>query len=365
MNARMLAVLLVALAALAACSAPPEAAKPPPAVLVRTMPAEANAIEARLYTGEVRARHEIDLGFRVAGKLAERRVDVGDRVSAGQVLARLDPQDLVLASQAAVAQQAAAEADRELARAEYRRVEQLHARNFVSASAVDARRAALQAAEARLRQIRAQAAVAGNQADYAVLRAPQDGVVTAAPAETGQVLALGQTALRIARGDAREVLIHVPESRIAELRAGMTAAVRPWAQADRELAGRVREIAPSADAATRSYAVRVAFEAADGVPPLGATASVLFARPAAMQALLPLSAVTRAGGRTVAWLVDEAHTVRPVEVDAGEFREDGVVIRGGLPAGSRVVLAGVHRLVEGQTVRAVDETAPVALDARK
>lgn len=362
MSARLLAALVVTLAA---CSAPPEVAKQPPAVLVRTIPAEVNAIEARLYTGEVRARHELDLGFRIGGKLTERLVDVGERVSAGQVLARLDPQDVMLASQAAAAQQAAAEADLVLARAEYERVAQLHARSFVSASAVDARRAALQAAEARLRQVRAQAAVAGNQADYATLRASEAGIVTAAPAEAGQVVTAGQTVLRLARGDARELLIHVPESRVGELRVGMPATVRPWAQSQQEFAASVREIAPAADAATRSYAVRVALAAAEGLPPLGATASAVFARPAAMQVLLPLNAVTRAGDRTVVWVVDDAHALRRVAVDAGEFREDGVVIRGGLPAGARVVLAGVHRLVEGETVRAVDETAPVALDARK
>lgn len=362
MNARMIAALVVTLSA---CSAPPEAAKPPRAVLVRTLAAEAGAVEARLYTGEVRARHELDLGFRIGGKLAERLVDVGDRVRAGQVVARLDPQDVSLAAQAAAAQQAAAEADLVLARAEYERVGQLHARNFVSASAVDARRAALQAAEARLRQVRAQAAAAGNQADYAVLRAQQDGVVTAAPAEAGQVVAVGQTVLRLARGDAREVLIHVPESRVGELHPGLAATVRAWAQSQHAFGGSVREIAPSADAATRSYAVRVALDAADGLPPLGATATVAFARPAAMQVLLPLSAVSRAGERAVAWIVDDAQVVRRVEVDAGEFREDGVVIRGGLPTGARVVLTGVHRLVEGETVRPVDESAPIALDARK
>lgn len=362
MNVRMLAVLLVTLSA---CSAPPEAVKPPRAVLVRTLAADAAAVETRVYTGEVRPRHELELGFRIGGKLIERLVDVGDRVQVGQVLARLDQQDVSLAAQAAGAQQAAANADLVLARAEYERVAQLHARNFVSASAVDVRRAALQAAEARLQQISAQAVVAGNQADYAALRAQQDGVVTAAPAEAGQVVAAGQAVLRLARGDAREVLIHVPESRVGELRPGLAATVRPWAQAQQAFAGSVREIAPSADAATRSYAVRVALDPADGVPPLGATASVAFARPAAMQVLLPLAAVSRAGERTVAWIVDAAQVVRRVEVEVGEFREDGVVIRGGLPTGARVVVAGVHRLVEGETVRAVDESAPVALDARK
>lgn len=362
MKARVLVPLIVLLGA---CTPPPEVAKGPRAVLVRSIPAEAVASELRLYSGEVRARYELDLGFRIGGKLAERLVDVGAPVGVGQVLARLDPQDVLLASQASAAQQSAVEAEVALARAEYERVEHLRARNFVSASALDVRRAALQAAEARLRQVRAQAAVAGNQADYAVLRAPQQGVVTAAPAEAGQVLAAGQVVLRLARDATREVLIHVPERRIAEIELGMVATVRPWAQSQQVIPARVREIAPAADAATRSYAVRVAFDSSGEPPSLGATATVVFTRPVAMQVLLPLAAVTRAGDHAAAWIVDDADTLRRVAVEAGEFREDGVVILGGLPPGARVVVAGVHRLVEGETVRAVDESAPVALDARK
>lgn len=353
-------------ALLAACSGPAPVEKPPRAVLVRTVGHGDADSQARVYTGEVRARHEADIGFRIGGKLVERRVDVGARVAPGAVLARLDPQDVKLAEQAASAQVAAAEADVALARAEFQRVQSLHARNFVSASALDGRRTALQAAEARLRQARAQLATAGNQSGYAALSLADGGVVTAVLAEVGQVVAAGQPVLRVARPEEREVLIHVPESRIAELRPGSPAAVRAWANPTRTYVAAVREIAPAADAATRSYAVRVSVADADDALPLGATASAAFAgsRDAA-QTVLPLTAVTRVDGRATVWVVDEGSRLAPLAVDAGEFREDGVVVRGGLPAGSRVVVTGVHRLVAGETVRAVDEAAPVALDARK
>nr|WP_246265323.1 efflux RND transporter periplasmic adaptor subunit [Aromatoleum diolicum] len=350
---------------LAACSGPPPADKPARAVLVRTLADTAGAPSLSVYTGEVKARHEADLAFRIGGKIIERRVDVGARVQRGQVLARLDPQDAQLAASAAGAQVAAAEADTALARAELARSESLHARNFVSATALDSRRTALQAAEARLRQARAQAASAGNQAQYATLVADHEGVVTAAPAEVGQVVAAGQAVLRVARPDEREVLIYLPESRIAAAQAGAPATVRAWAQPGRDYPAQVREIAPAADPATRSYAVRVSVNGADAALPLGATASVVFAVASDRQALLPLSAVTRIDDHATVWLVDESLQLHPVEVQTGEFREDGVVIRSGLPPGARVVLTGVHRLVAGETVRVVDESAPVALDVRK
>lgn len=362
----MKAVPVLALAALlAGCSGPPPAEKPPRTVLVRTVASPGDAVAQRVYTGEVRARHETDLGFRIGGKLVERLVDVGARVKPGQVLARLDPQDTQLAAQAASAQVAAAEAELALARNEFARVEGLHARNFVSASALDARRTALQATEARVRQARAQSAVTANQARYATLTVDHDGVVVAAPADAGQVVAAGQPVLRIARDGLREVSIYVPEGRVAELQPGVPAVVRTWAQPDHNYAATVREIAPAADATTRTYAVRVSVSAPDAALPLGATATVAFAAASAAHTLLPLTAVTRVDDRVTAWLVDESSQLRPVEVQAGEFREDGVVILGGLPAGARVVLTGLHRLVAGEQVRAMDETAPVALDARK
>ncbi|AYH45346.1 efflux RND transporter periplasmic adaptor subunit [Azoarcus sp. DN11] len=362
MKTKLAGILLAAL--LAGCSGPPSAEKPLRAVLVRSV-AGGSGPELRVYTGEVRARHEADIGFRIGGKLIERNVDVGAIVRPGTVLARLDPQDVKLAEQAAAAQVSAAEADVALARVEFERVQNLHARNFVSASALDGRRTTLQAAEARLRQARAQRATAGNQAAYAALTVAHEGVVTAAPAEVGQVVAAGQPVLRVARPEQREVLIHVPESRVAELRAGVPAAVRAWANPARMYAATVREIAPAADAATRSYAVRVAVADADDALPLGATANVAFTAAAAGQAVLPLTAVTRVDGRATVWTVDGASRLVPVEVQTGEFREDGVVVLGGLPADARVVLTGVHRLVAGESVRAVDETAAVALDAGK
>jgi RND family efflux transporter MFP subunit len=176
--------------------------------------------------------------------------------------------------------------------------------------------------------------------------------------------------LRLARPDEREVLIHVPEGRAAGLVPGSAAQVRPWAAPEREYAGRVREVAPAADAATRTHAVRVAVPGADTALALGASASVAFAaaQAEAPGVLLPLPAVTRQPGQADAgtvWVVGEDAAVKPLAVELGAWREDGVVVRAGLPAQARVVVAGVHKLIEGMRVRAVEEGAPVLLDVRR
>ena len=370
MRFRSLPSLLAGLFLLAACSAPAPQTPPPPAVLVRSIDAAGAPPAVQVYAGEVRARIESDLGFRIGGKLLERLVDVGAEVAAGAPLALLDAQDVRLAQASAQAAAAAAESDLALARSEFARARELQARNFISSSSLDARRTALQAAEARLRQARAQAEVAANQAGYARLEAPAAGVVTAVLAEPGQVVGAGQTVLRLARPDEREVLIHVPEGRAASLAPGRAAQVRPWAAPGREYVGRVREVAPAADAATRTHAVRVAVPGADAGLALGASASVAFAaaQDEAAGVLLPLPAVTRQPGQADAgtvWVVGEDAAVKPLAVELGAWREDGVVVRAGLPAQARVVVAGVHTLIERTRVRAVEEGAPVLLDVRR
>jgi RND family efflux transporter MFP subunit len=236
---RVAALGLAAL--LAGCDSGKESA--PLARPVETVIVRSGALsEAAAFTGDVRARHESDLAFRIGGKVIERRVDVGAAVRKGQVLARIDPADAAL-------QASQAEAQRALAESETQRFRDLRARNFVSQAALDARETALKTAAA-------QAAVARNQAGYTVLVADRDGVVTAVMAEPGQVVGAGQPVLRFARPEEKEVLVNVSESRVKDVRAAADALVTLWAHPARRYAGRVREIAPAADAATRTFAVR-------------------------------------------------------------------------------------------------------------
>jgi multidrug efflux pump subunit AcrA (membrane-fusion protein) len=147
-------------------------------------------------SGEVRARVEARLGFRLSGKLAKRMVEVGQSVKVGQVLAQLDPSDLQLAVDSARAQAEAARTQRDLAAADFKRFQALKEQNFISGAELERRDAALKAAQAQLDQAQAQLAVQSNQAAYTSLRADASGVVTAVEAEVGQVLAAGATVLR-------------------------------------------------------------------------------------------------------------------------------------------------------------------------
>ena len=208
--------------------------------------------QAFVYSGEVRARHEVDLGFRVGGKILERRVNLGDRVRRGQLLVKLDPKDVTLAASAAKAQVAAAEADENLAQVEYERARALAAKNYVSGSVVDQRLSTLLAAQARLKQTRSQADIAVNQNAYADLLADRDGVVTQVVADAGQVVAVGQPVVRLADSIEREVLIYVPERRIAGLKPGAAALVRSWALPEQTFDAEVREVGAAADSATRT-----------------------------------------------------------------------------------------------------------------
>ncbi|MBL8447440.1 MAG: efflux RND transporter periplasmic adaptor subunit [Zoogloeaceae bacterium] len=354
------------LGALAGCGEPPASEVPLRAVLVQSAgTASGAAASQEVITGEVRARHEADLSFRVGGKLLERRVDAGTTVRAGQVLAKLDPRDVQLAAAAAQAAMSAAAAELGLAQADYRRAEDLRAKNYISAAALDARRAALDAAEAKAAQASAQARVADNQAAYATLRADVDGVVTAILAEPGQVLEAGSPVLRVARGVEREVLIHVAESRLRSMVVGTAVEVRPWANPDRHYAGRVRELSPAADPTTRTYAARVSVSDADDSLPLGATAVVMSSNSSRGQLRLPLPAVVRQEGGARVWVVAADGTVVPRPVEVAAFEQDVVLISAGLKPDDLVVVAGAHTLTAGQKVRPVEAGAPVTLDARR
>lgn len=329
---------------------------PAPAVVPLVVTQKAVAGDAGLhasFAGEVRARSESALGFRVGGKITQRLVDVGVSVKAGTPIARLDARDFQLNAAAAQSQMAAAQADVTQAQADYARYNDLYQKKFVSAAEMDRRKATLDVAQARLAQAKAQLDVSANQGAYTLLAADRAGVITSVEADVGQVVAAGQTVVRLAQDGEKEVLITVPENRVSEVKAASVIEVTLWAAPQKRYQGRVREISPSADTVTRTYAVRVAMTDADVSARLGMTASVLLKQPGEGQAVvLPLTALYQQGNNTALWLVDAAtQTVKLVPVKVGVFREDSVTILSGVKADDVVVTAGVHKLTAGQKVR--------------
>lgn len=348
-------LLLGSVALLAACSG--EA--PPPAtardVLVQSVGGAST--HTGVYTGEIRARHEIDLAFRVGGKLASRLVDAGTEIKAGQPLARLDPADLQLAASAARAQLAAAESDFSTARAERERYAGLLAQKFVSQAAFEAKENARNSAQARLEQARAQNQISSNQSAYGTLSSEFPAVVTGVLAEAGQVVSAGQAVLRIARPEEKEVAIAVPESRLAEIRTARNIMVNLWTDPAKVLRGELRELSPAADPATRTYAARIRIIDAPQELRLGMTARVALDGAPEPTLLVPLGAVLDQGHGPLVWVVVNGKTeARPVKV--ARFQENGAVIAEGLKTGEQVVIAGANKLAAGQAVKPRTATPP-------
>lgn len=326
---------LLAAVLLAACEKAPPA--PQQAPVVKTLiVGQATQHAGGAHSGEVRARYETPLAFRIGGKILERTVDAGAAVKAGQLLARLDPADVRLAA-------GQTEAQRTLALAEAKRYRDLHTRNFVSAAALETKETALATAEA-------QAGIARNQAAYATLSADHAGIVTAIFAEPGQVVSAGQPVLRIARDGEREVAITLPETALAGLKPGMTAEISLWS-GERTYQGRLRELSPAADPATRTYAARVSILDADAGLALGMTASVRFATESDPAPVIPLAALFQQGEKFAVWTVGSDATVSLKLVTVAGYTDAGARIAAGLQPGERIVAVGVHKLSAGQKVR--------------
>lgn len=361
-RAATLLAVIGALASLAACSKP--TALPDPVRAVKVMKVGTSGVEAaHEYAGEVRARVESRLGFRVAGKIIKRQAEVGQRVKVGQLLAQIDPQDYKLAFEAGAAQVAAAATNRDLAAADFKRFAALQEKNFISGAELERRETTLKAAQAQLEQAQAQLKSQGNQTGYANLVADVSGIVTAVEAEPGQVVAAGTPVVRIAQDGARDVVFNVPEDRLRETLVGTQVVVKQWAQAGKAQ-GRVREVAASADPATRTFPIKVAVDAKDA-PALGSTVYVYPASSyAGLQVIkLPTSALFESGKASHVWVLDTASmTVKSTPVQVATADGNEAVIAEGLQAGMQVVTAGVHVLAAGQKVTIYKDNTALAME---
>jgi RND family efflux transporter MFP subunit len=308
------------------------------------------------YAGEVRARHETRLAFRVPGKIVERLVDTGTVVRAGQAVARIDPADLALAAASARAQVATIEAERNLAQAELARYTELRAKNFISQAELDRRASAFATADSRYRAARAQERQAANQVAYATLHADTGGVITAVEAEAGQVVAAGQTVARLARPGVREVVFAVPESQRGLVEKAGDFAVSLNARPGKTWKGRLRELAPAADPATRTYSARVTVLDADADVELGMSARVEATLADGLKRIeIPIAALHSRGETPQVFLVEANGTVRAQEVKTGGVSGERVIIEAGLSPGDVVVAAGARLLRDGQKVRVLNE----------
>jgi membrane fusion protein, multidrug efflux system len=352
---QILLPLAVALAGLSlmACTKPVEKKEDIRPVRVTEVAAQGVERSAE-FSGEVKPRIESRLGFRVPGKILARKVDVGMLVKRGQLLLQLDPIDLQLAQDQARAGLKAAESNRDLAKAEKARFQELYNSKFVSKAILDAKETTFQAAQATVEQMQAALKGQGNQAAYTSLVSDVDGVVTALDAEVGQVVAAGTPVVRVAQTSEKEVQIGLPEDRVEIFRATTDVQVRLWADPKNIMPGKIREISPVADPVTRTYSARISLPQTGKEVKLGMTAYVSFvARSASGIIKLPLSAMFQEKNITSVWVVDKG-VVQLIPVTVAGISGNDLLIGSGLQLGQKVVTAGVHVLKPGQKVKILE-----------
>lgn len=348
-------ISVVAIATFACCGRHTEIPEPPRRAIVAQAQPTTTAL-TEVYSGDVHARFESQLSFRISGKIKARLIDVGAQVIAGQVLAELDQQDVQLQVSSAQAMLASAAAGAALAKSERDRYYSLLEKHFVSQTDFDAKDNLLKAANARVAEMRAALSITQNQAGYASLRADHAGVITTINVEVGQVIAAGQIIATLAHDGEIEAEISVPENRIGKYVPGTKATVELWADAGKQIPAHLREIAPEADSVTRTYRARVSIDQTVALLRLGQTVRVYFtdAASAGLQSF-PLSALHEHDGKPALWVFDtKTKQVHLTTVEVNAYREDSVIISSGITPQQWIVTAGVHTLHEGQSVRPVD-----------
>ncbi len=333
------------------------ATKPQPAKvvpLVRTITVgEMSTITTDVYPGEVRGRYESNLAFQVSGKINNRFVNIGDTVTAGQVLMTIDPKDIDQALAASEAQLSSAVANQKLAADNAERFAKLYKGGAVSQAVYDQYQTQLDAANASLRQAQAQATVDLNKTEYTKLRSDANGVVANIIGEIGQVTAAGSPLVTVVQNGDREVQINVPESKLSALKLGQMAFVNFWALPDAKATGTISEIAPMADAVTKTYRVRVAIDNMPAEAKLGMTAKVTFNNGKAEHFLLPATAIYQTDNQAKVWLVKD-NTANLADISIAGYSENNVIVASGLQAGDIVVTAGLNKLVPNQSVRLME-----------
>ncbi len=308
----------------------------------------------RSFVGIIRPRIESDLGFRVAGKVSKRLVEVGAMVEAGQALATLDEADLRLQAEQAEAEFTAAGGVLAQAGAAETRSKELRQKGWATDAQLDQAKAAGDEARARLNRAERSVELTKNSLSYATLLADAPGVVTATLIEPGQVVTAGQTAIRVARLSEKEVVVAIPETLLAHARSG-EAHVSIWSQPDKLYVAKLRELAPSADPATRTYLAKFSMPGAGGDVELGMTATLILSDSAGERvARLPLSALFNQGAGPSVYVADAKTgvvTLKPVAVKA--YGSNDVLIMGGVDEGADVIALGVQKLDPAEKVKVV------------
>ncbi len=314
------------------------------------------------FAGNVEPRYKTQLGFRTFGRIVTRGAEVGEVVKQGTRLAALDPELQAAAVRSVEAELASAEAQLANAAGAEGRQRALLQTGVTPLAIAELAQKNREAAAAHVVQAQAALTKAKEQLSYTAIVADTDGVITAWDAEIGQVVAAGKAIVTIARPDVKEAVFNLPEQLIASLKEGATVEIALQLNPSIKTQGRVRELAPEADQATRNRRVKFALDAPPEAFRLGSTVTASLTKPVSPSVTLPASALLEKDGKTGVWVIDpDKHTVQEHPVTVSERSSAGTVtVTAGLAKGERVVTAGVHSLAPGQKVRVLEDFAAEA-----
>jgi membrane fusion protein, multidrug efflux system len=333
--------------------------EPPLPRPVRTVTVEKGVVgDAVQLTGDIRAENEVNLAFRIGGRIIERKGEVGDKVEPDQVLAKLDPQDELNTLRSAQAALTAAQAQQVEAQNTFDRQNHLMERGFTTRAIFDSAKQALQTAQARVDDATAQLDIAQDRVGFTELRANVEGTITARSAESGQVVQAGQPIFTVARTDGRDAVFDVPAQVLRAAPADATITIALADDPSVTAKARVRTVSPQADPVTRTFQVRLSLIDHPEAMRLGATVTGRLQLESGKGISIPASALTATGSKPAVWVVDPANlTVALRNVEVARFDPASAVISSGLEPGDVVVTAGVQALHPGQKVRLLGATS--------
>jgi RND family efflux transporter MFP subunit len=354
----MLSPILLAFASAALLAACNRTVEPPPPEIrpVRSMTVDKRGEgETISLTGNIQAQTEVNLAFRIDGRLVERLVNVGDAVKPGQLVARLDPQNEESALQAVQAQLVGAQARLIEARNQYARFKGLVTENAISRSAFDQAEANFRSAESQVESAQAQVALSQNRLNYTRLVSDVAGTVTVQGAEPGEIVGAGRMIVQVAKQGGRDAVFDVPAQVKDSTPANVEVTVALTSDPKVSAVGRVREVSPRADPVTGTFRVRVGLTNPPAALRLGSTVTGRVRLESGPSIRIPASALVRSDRQASVWIVDpKTQTVAPRVVEVGSYDPRRVVVTAGLQPGDIVVTAGVQALRPGQKVRLLE-----------
>ena len=351
---KRLALLWCAAVLLPGCSKEDPAPEPVRPVLWLQVTPQSEESLGR-FAGNIQARYETNLGFRVPGRIAKRNVDVGAEVAPGDLLATLDPTDQQNQLRAAQGDLARVQAQWINAQANARRQQELFDRGVGAQAQLDLAQTDMKTTRASLDQARASVQQARDQLGYSELHTDHGGVVTAWKAEAGQVVSAGQQVVTLARPEVKEAVIDLPANLVDQLPADVVFQVAAQLDPSIGTSATVREIEPQAQSATRTRRARLTLKDTPEAFRLGTAISVTLSSAIAPRTELPSTALQEVDGKSRIWVIDpKALTVSPREVTVLSRDSDSVLISQGVQPGERIVSAGVNSLKPGQKVQ-IDE----------